>query len=72
MFVNTADGRKEYVAALTCAVKLEMEKFYHDLNLLIKIDLTIQEILYFVSLLYLVFVKINPFEDSNCRAARLI
>ena len=72
MFVTTSDGRIEYVAASPFAVLSEMEKFYHDLNLLMKMKLSVQEVFFFASLLHLVFVKIHPFEDGNGRTARLI
>lgn len=72
MFVTTAGGRIEYVAASPFAVTSEMEKFYHDLNLLIHMKLSVQEVFFFASLLHLVFVKIHPFEDGNGRTARLI
>lgn len=72
MFVTTADGRIEYVASSPFAVAIEMEKFYHDLNLLIQMKLSVQEVFYFASLLHLVFVKIHPFEDGNGRTGRLI
>jgi Fic family protein len=72
MFVTTADGRIEYVAASPFAVKDELEKLYKDLHTLLKMKLTIQEVFFFASLLHLVFVKIHPFDDGNGRSARLI
>lgn len=72
MFVTTADGRIEYVAASPFAVKDEMEKLYHDLNRLMEMQLSVQEVFYYASLLHLVFVKIHPFEDGNGRTGRLI
>lgn len=72
MYVTTEDGRIEYVAVPAHRVEDEMEKFYADLQLLLKTDLTTQEIFYYASLLHLVFVKIHPFEDGNGRTSRLI
>lgn len=72
MFVTTADGRIEYVAASPFAVKEELEKLYKDLGILLKMNLTVQEVFYFASLLHLIFVKIHPFDDGNGRSSRLI
>lgn len=72
MFVTTEDGRIEYVAASPYAVKREIEKFYDDLKILLKVKLSLQEVFYFASLLHLVFVKIHPFDDGNGRISRLI
>jgi Fic family protein len=72
MYVTTADGRIEYVAASSFIVQGELEKFYNDLSILLKMELTVQEVFYFASLLHLVFVKIHPFDDGNGRSSRLI
>ena len=72
MYVTTKDGRIEYVAASPYEVATEMNKFYNDLEYLLSIDLTVQEIFYYASLLHLVFVKIHPYEDGNGRTSRLI
>ena len=71
MYVTTSDGRIEYVAAPPIVVETEMNKFYEDLNLLLKTELTIEEIFYFASMIHLVFVKIHPWNDGNGRSARL-
>ncbi|MBL0310418.1 MAG: Fic family protein [Bacteroidetes bacterium] len=72
MYVTTADGRIEYVAAAPSAVKSELEKLYTELDSLLNMKLTVQEVFYFASLLHLVFVKIHPFDDGNGRSSRLI
>jgi len=72
MYVTTNDGRIEYVAASPFLVNTEMDKFYADLKCLLSIDLNIQEVFYYASLLHLVFVKIHPFDDGNGRTSRLI
>lgn len=72
MYVTTDDGRIEYVAPVPFKVNAEMNKFYADLELLLSIDLSIQEVFYYASLLHLVFVKIHPFDDGNGRTSRLI
>lgn len=72
MFVTTADGRIEYVACLPLRVESELNKLYHDIDLLVKADLSFEEACYFASLIHLVFVKIHPFNDGNGRTARLL
>ena len=72
MFVVTKDGKIEYVAAPPGKVKAEMEKLYGDIELLLAAELNFKEVLYFGSMIHLVFVKIHPFEDGNGRAARLL
>jgi len=72
MYVTTADGRIEYVAAVPDEAKLEMEKLYADINLLLKQQLTIEEVFFFAAVIHLVFVKIHPWNDGNGRSGRLI
>jgi Fic family protein len=72
MFVITNDGKIEYVAATPDKVESEMQRFYTDLNLLVKADLSFEEIFFYASMLHLVFVKIHPFDDGNGRTARLL
>lgn len=72
MFVTTPDGKIEYVAANPYLVKIELKKFYSDLELLLTSDLSISEVFYFASMLHLVFAKIHPFDDGNGRTSRLI
>lgn len=72
MFVITKVGKIEYIAASATIVKSEMERFYNDLNILIKVKLSFAETFYFASMLHLVFVKIHPFDDGNGRIARLL
>lgn len=72
MYVTTADGKIEYVAAHPFAVQAELEKFYHDLFQLKQQQLSVQEIFFFAALLHLVFVKTHPYNDGNGRVSRLI
>ena len=72
MYVTTADGKIEYVAASPFAVQKELDKFYKDLSNLLKLKLSVQETFFFASLLHLVFVKIHPFNDGNGRISRLL
>jgi Fic family protein len=72
MFVINNDDKIEYVAANPEIVKSELDKLFHDIDLLLKADLNPFEIFYYASLLHLVFIKIHPFQDGNGRTARLI
>lgn len=72
MFVVTNDGKIEYVAASPDKVKTEMQKLYYDIEVLLQAELGFEEVLFFASLLHLVFLKIHPFEDGNGRTARLL
>ncbi len=72
MFVITNDGKIEYVAATPDKVQPEMQRFYTDLNLLVKADLSFEETFFYASMLHVVFVKIHPFDDGNGRTARLL
>lgn len=72
MYVSTPDGRIEYVAATPYEVPGEMEKFYSDIELLLKQELSIKEVFFFAAMIHLVFVKIHPWNDGNGRSARLI
>jgi len=72
MYVTTADGRIDYVAAQPHSVEAELDKFFADLALLVTVELTLPEVFYFAALLHLVFVKIHPFDDGNGRCARLL
>ena len=72
MFVVTKDGKIEYAVAAPDKVKSAMNEFYKDMELLIAADLSFERILFFASMLHLVFVKIHPFNDGNGRTARLL
>ena len=72
MYVINSDDKIEYVAASPEIVKSELDKLFHDIDILHRTDLNPFEIFYFSSLLHLVFVKIHPFQDGNGRTARLI
>ena len=72
MFVINNEDKIEYVAASPEIVKSELDKLFHDIELLQKLDLNPFEVFYYASLLHLVFVKIHPFQDGNGRTARLI
>lgn len=72
MFVINSEDKIEYVAARPEIVKIEMDKLFEDINLLIKKDLNPFEVFYYAAFIHLVFVKIHPFQDGNGRTARLM
>jgi Fic family protein len=72
MYVSTPDGKIEYVAVSPYKVVSEMNKFYHDIDLLLNEPLSLEEIFFYASMIHLVFVKIHPWNDGNGRSARLI
>ena len=72
MFVINSDDKIEYVAAGPQIVSSELDKLFHDIDLLRQTNLNPFEVFYYASLLHLVFVKIHPFQDGNGRTARLI
>ena len=72
MFVVTKDGKIEYVATAPDKVKTELEKLYNDMETLLQTTLNFKEVLFFASIIHLIFVKIHPFEDGNGRTARLL
>ncbi len=72
MFVSTPKGKIEYVAPGIDEVNIEMEKFYHDLQVLLKKPMNTIEAFFYASWVHLVFVKIHPFNDGNGRSARLL
>jgi len=72
MYVTTEQGQIEYVAVSSYELKEEMNKWYHDLAILLKTKLAYEEVFYFAACLHLVFVKIHPWNDGNGRSARLI
>jgi len=72
MFVINSEDKIEYVAASPDKVEIELDKLFHDIEILITADLNPFEVFYYASLLHLVFVKIHPFQDGNGRTARLI
>lgn len=72
MIAVTDEGKIEYVATNGDKVKSEVKRLYSDIETLLKLELTFEEVLFFASMLHLVFVKIHPFEDGNGRSGRLL
>jgi len=72
MYVLTDEGQIEYVATSPSEVENEMGNFLSELEILIKENLTIEEVFFYASLIHLVFVKIHPMNDGNGRLGRLL
>jgi Fic family protein len=72
MFVLNSDDMIEYVATDPKIVQQELDKLFHDIDILLNSNLNSFEIFYYASLIHLTFVKIHPFQDGNGRTARLI
>jgi Fic family protein len=72
MYVSTPDGKIAYVAASPYEVEAEMKKFYTDVEALLSMTMTTQQVFFFAAMIHLVFVKIHPFNDGNGRTARLL
>lgn len=72
MFVATDEGKIEFVAVSPYELKAEIDKWLHDLSLLLKSKLSYEEVFYFAAYLHLTFVKTHPWNDGNGRSARLI
>lgn len=62
----------EYQAASASIVESEFKNFWQDVETLLNIDLSIDEVFYYASLLHLVFELIHPFSDGNGRVGRLL
>jgi Fic family protein len=72
MYVINKDDRIEYVAAEPNIVKIELQKLFRDIEILINSKLDDFEAFYYAAFIHLVFVKIHPFQDGNGRTARLL
>jgi|SRR5690554_4933285 len=72
MFVINSDDQIEYVASSPEIVMTELNKLFDDIELFVNTDLNPFEVFYYASMIYLVFVKIHPFQDGNGRTARLL
>jgi hypothetical protein len=57
-FITALDGRIEYVTANPDEVNEEMQKFYHDLDVVKDASLSMAEIFYAASIIHFFFVKI--------------
>ncbi len=67
-----SEGKLVYLAIEPELVESELKKLFSDINVLLKMDLSLEEIFYFASMIHLKFVNIHPFVDGNGRATRLL
>lgn len=72
MFVINSDDRIDYVAAEPSKINADLNRLFADIECLLNIELSHEEVLYFGSYIHLVLVKIHPFQDGNGRSARLL
>jgi len=64
--------RPIYLAVEPEFVDIELAKLFTDITVLLEVDLSVQEVFYFASIIHLWVAKIHPFMDGNGRSARLI
>lgn len=72
LIMEQQSQRVKYEAASALLVQNEYDRFWMELDTLLKEELTIEEIFYYAALIHLIFVKIHPFSDGNGRTARLL
>ena len=61
-----------YLAIEAELVAGEMSSFFQEIEHLLGLQLSEEEVFYFASMIHLRFVHIHPFRDGNGRAARLL
>ncbi len=61
-----------YMAVEPEFVKVELDKLFDDIDILLKRELSYKEVFYYASMIHIWIAKIHPFMDGNGRAARLL
>jgi len=69
---NLNTGETVFKAAPVDILKAEMHKLYNDIDILLKRELSINEVFYHAAMMHLVFANIHPYADGNGRMARLL
>ena len=65
-------GVKVYTGADPGIVANEMNRLMYDIEVLVRTDLSYDEVFYYASMIHLVCVSIHPFADGNGRMSRLL